>query len=115
MSLVSHDPMGELLSGEGNVSIEDTATLIHGMAQQANMNTESYFELYLVLFQADGGSYTHDADPDGFGAFNHSFAFNTEDGSMRIVGSASQKVEELRTYIRTYFTDTHLRKRKLKR
>jgi len=92
LSLISGAPIGRYLKSGGQ---ERAAAIISRMAQEAGMRVHEFFDLLLVFYMVDAGSYTKDAG--GLKALDYLFVFDRNQMKMTLASDTWNKVQRLRT------------------
>lgn len=93
-ALVSEDPIGNVVKG---ANIDANAQVIIELAKEKNLPANKLFELMLILYQVDAGSYTEDAG--GYPSLDNLFVFEPEKGKMSLSKVPQEKIDQLRNTI----------------
>lgn len=89
--LMNHDLIGKYLKGTANVTAKSVAKAMLARAKAAKMERLDYFDLQMLYFTSDAGSYQ----------FLHGKVFETDSntGKLNLMAHAAHKIEELKTEI----------------
>ncbi|MCL5090576.1 MAG: hypothetical protein M1514_01055 [Patescibacteria group bacterium] len=90
--LLDGDPIGSYL--KKTMSEQDTAKEVKRMAEVAKMDQRQFFDLLLILYQVDAGSYTEDAG--GFRSLDRLFIFDSQNRKMAFSLETQLKIDALR-------------------
>lgn len=94
LALISGDPIGQYLKDGGG---QKTCEIIKRMADEAGMKVLDFFELLLVFYMVDAGSYTQDAG--GPKALDRLFKFDHKNKRMSFARETADKIKQLRIYL----------------
>ena len=94
VALVSDDCIGNCLKG-GDPEL--SAQTIRSLAKERNLSPEELFELMLILYKVDAGSYTVDAG--GLYSLDTLFVFDRENGKMDLSTRPLERVNQLRQLV----------------
>jgi len=94
LSLILGDPVGEYL--KGFIDVKKAAEIIVKMAYKSGLQFKKFFELLMVYFKVDSGSYTEDAG--GYRSLDHLFVFDRENGNMNFSPFVLEKIKRLKRY-----------------
>lgn len=90
-ALVSGDPIGMAVKG---YPPEISAQFIAELAKEKELPAKVLFELFLILYQVDAGSYTEDAG--GLHSLDALFVFQPEAKMMHLADGPQRSVDELK-------------------
>lgn len=93
--LLDDDPIGVYLKNESGG--QWCANKIREMARTAQMDQEKFFDLLLILYQIDAGSYTEDAG--GFRSLDSLFVFDPQNRKMSFSWETQIKIDYLKKLI----------------
>lgn len=90
-SLMNHDLIGKYLKGTPNVTAKSVAKAMVARAKSAKMEKLDYFNLQMLYFTSDAGSYQ----------FLHGKVFETDPNTrkLNLMAHGAQKIEQLKTEI----------------
>ena len=91
VTLVTGDPIGKYIRGK--ISNSETKKIIIENAKLVGLETSAFFELQLIAFKVDAGSYTEDAG--GKYSLDKLFDFNSETKTLDFSKKIQQKIDLL--------------------
>lgn len=96
--LLSGDPVGNYL--KGMINVEDSAAEVKRMAEIAQTDQRQFFDLLLILYQVDAGSYTEDAG--GFHSLDSLFVFDPQNRKMTFSFQTQPRIDELKKLVTSF-------------
>jgi len=103
LALSSGDPIGEYF--QGKIAAVETTTLLSELAIKANIDIQSFFNLFMIYYQCDISSYTGDAH--GFKYLEHLFEYrdgekiyDENEGGLRFSSAYHEKYLKLKQLIK---------------
>lgn len=94
VALVSDDCIGNCVKGG---DLEQSAQRIRTLAKERDLSPKELFELMLILYKVDAGSYTEDAG--GLYSLDSLFVFDSKNGKMDLSSEPLKKIDKLRQLI----------------
>jgi len=91
VTLVTGDPIGKYIRGK--ISVAETKKIILENAKLVGLETLAFFELQLIAYKVDAGSYTEDAG--GKYSLDKLFDFNSETKTLAFSKKIQQKIDLL--------------------
>ena len=91
VTLVTGDPIGKYIRGK--ISVAETKKIILENAKLVGLETLAFFELQLIAYKVDAGSYTEDAG--GKYSLDKLFDFNSDAKTLAFSKKIQQKIDLL--------------------
>jgi len=100
LALLSQDPLGGYLKNK--IDLKSAAGQIKKMAQKTELSLEIFYNLLLVYYKCDAGSYTVDAG--GLPGLDHLFEFDRKNRKIEFAEPWAEKIFLLDNFCRTETT-----------
>ena len=100
LALVSGDPIGDSLKTKDvrHQDIEKYTKMVKGMAHEAGLPIDAYFNLLLIYYMVDASSYTMDAGGKKK-ALDGLFIFDRSKKEMKLAPHITAKIEDFKSYL----------------